>query len=128
MRPGGASLVLVTFAETKVARLPGRTPATIMNTKNSSQWILLEIMVLLVPTQSEVNGNAYKKFLSRVSSSTYLTVCGSTSTGSGERNRSIHLMRENPRVDEGGVRIFLQARLTHIPETVIGIAFAGEIL
>ncbi len=29
MRPDGASLVLVTFAGTKVARLPGRTPASI---------------------------------------------------------------------------------------------------
>jgi len=28
MRPGGASMVLATFAETKVARLPGRNPAT----------------------------------------------------------------------------------------------------
>ncbi len=28
MRPDGASLVLATFAETKVTRLPGRTPAT----------------------------------------------------------------------------------------------------
>jgi len=27
MRPDGASLVLATFAETKVARLPGRNPA-----------------------------------------------------------------------------------------------------
>ena len=27
MRPGGASMVLATFAETKVARLPGRNPA-----------------------------------------------------------------------------------------------------
>jgi len=28
MRPDGASRVLATFAGTKVARLPGRTPAT----------------------------------------------------------------------------------------------------
>jgi len=36
MRPDGASLVLGPFAGTKGPRLPGRNPATIMYSKNSS--------------------------------------------------------------------------------------------
>jgi hypothetical protein len=36
MWPGRASLVLATFAETKVARLPGRNPATLEHANHSS--------------------------------------------------------------------------------------------
>jgi hypothetical protein len=61
MRPDGASMVLATFAETKVARPPGRNPATIMNIKNSSLWIVLDNLVLFAPNQSEVYGNASSK-------------------------------------------------------------------
>jgi hypothetical protein len=59
MRPDGASLVLGPFAVTKGPRLPGRNPATIMNSKNSIWWNVLEMMVLFPPNQSKGNGNAY---------------------------------------------------------------------
>jgi len=52
-------MVLATFAGTKVARLPGRNPASIMNTHNSSKGNVLGMMVLSEPNQSDVKGNAY---------------------------------------------------------------------
>jgi hypothetical protein len=62
MRPDGASLVLGPFAVTKGPRLPGRNPATIMNSKNSIWWNVLEMMVLFPPNQSKGNGNAYTSY------------------------------------------------------------------
>ena len=59
MRPDGTSLVLGPFAVTKGPRLPGRNPATIINSKNSIWWNVLEMMILFPPNQSKGNGNAY---------------------------------------------------------------------
>ena len=61
MRPDGASLVLGPFAETKGPRPPGRNPVAIMNSKNCSLRVVLEILAHFAPTQSEVKRNAYKR-------------------------------------------------------------------
>ncbi len=65
MRPDGASMVLFTFAKTKVNRLPGRNPATIMNSRKAIWCNVLETMVLFPPNQSEGKGNAYNSYRSR---------------------------------------------------------------
>jgi hypothetical protein len=52
VRLGERDRCLGTFAVTKGPRLPGRNPATIMNSKNSIWWNVLEMMVLFPPNQS----------------------------------------------------------------------------